>query len=78
MVALLFVAAADTPAAACERKTHTDFAVSLADGRLFLQAAKLARCPHRPCGMAARWLDSWIPVREHALCSADTQTRVLD
>ncbi|MBI3492688.1 MAG: multidrug MFS transporter [Acidobacteria bacterium] len=31
-----------------ERKTHADFALSLADGRLFLQAAKLARCPHRP------------------------------
>jgi len=31
-----------------ERKTYADFAVSLADGRLFSQAAKLARCPHRP------------------------------
>jgi Fanconi anemia group M protein len=31
-----------------ERKTHADFAVSLVDGRLFPQAAKLARCPHRP------------------------------
>ena len=31
-----------------ERKTHADFAVSLVDGRLFRQAAKLARCPHRP------------------------------
>jgi len=31
-----------------ERKTYADFAVSLADGRLFPQAAKLARCPHRP------------------------------
>ena len=31
-----------------ERKTCADFAVSLADGRLFPQAAKLARCPHRP------------------------------
>jgi ERCC4-type nuclease len=31
-----------------ERKTYADFALSLADGRLFLQAAKLSRCPHRP------------------------------
>jgi Fanconi anemia group M protein len=31
-----------------ERKTYADFAVSLVDGRLFSQAAKLARCPHRP------------------------------
>ena len=31
-----------------ERKTYADFAVSLADGRLFPQAARLARCPHRP------------------------------
>jgi ERCC4-type nuclease len=30
------------------RKTHSDFAVSLVDGRLFPQAARLARCPHRP------------------------------
>ena len=31
-----------------ERKTHADFALSLVDGRLFPQAARLARCPHRP------------------------------
>jgi DNA excision repair protein ERCC-4 len=31
-----------------ERKTYADFAVSLADGRLFRQAARLSRCPHRP------------------------------
>lgn len=31
-----------------ERKSYADFARSLADGRLFPQAAKLARCPHRP------------------------------
>jgi DNA excision repair protein ERCC-4 len=31
-----------------ERKSYADFALSLADGRLFPQAAKLARCPHRP------------------------------
>ena len=31
-----------------ERKTHADFAMSLADGRLFPQAAALARSPHRP------------------------------
>jgi len=30
-----------------ERKTHADFAASRADGRLFPQAARLARCPHR-------------------------------
>jgi ERCC4-type nuclease len=31
-----------------ERKSYADFALSLADGRPFPQAAKLARCPHRP------------------------------
>jgi len=31
-----------------ERKTYLDFAMSLADGRLFPQAAALARSPHRP------------------------------
>ena len=31
-----------------ERKSYADFALSLADGRLFPQAAKLARCPYRP------------------------------
>ena len=31
-----------------ERKTYADFATSLADGRLFPQAAALARNPHRP------------------------------
>jgi len=31
-----------------ERKTYADFAMSLADGRLFPQAAALARSPHRP------------------------------
>lgn len=31
-----------------ERKTYADLAVSLADGRLFLQAARLAQSPHRP------------------------------
>jgi ERCC4-type nuclease len=30
-----------------ERKSYADFALSLADGRLFPQAAKLAQCPHR-------------------------------
>jgi ERCC4-type nuclease len=31
-----------------ERKTYLDFATSLADARLFPQAAALARSPHRP------------------------------
>ena len=31
-----------------ERKTYADFATSLVDGRLFTQAAALARSPHRP------------------------------
>ena len=31
-----------------ERKTCSDFATSLADGRLFPQAAKLTHSPHRP------------------------------
>ena len=30
-----------------ERKTYADFAVSIADGRLFPQAAALARSPYR-------------------------------
>lgn len=33
---------------AVERKTHADFATSLLDGRLFPQAAALARGPERP------------------------------
>ena len=31
-----------------ERKTYADFATSLVDGRVFPQAAALARSPHRP------------------------------
>jgi len=31
-----------------ERKTYADFAASVADGRLFPPAARLARSPHRP------------------------------
>ena len=31
-----------------ERKTYTDLAISLVDGRLFPQAARLAQSPHRP------------------------------
>ena len=31
-----------------ERKTYADFATSLVDGRLFPQAAALARCSYRP------------------------------
>jgi DNA excision repair protein ERCC-4 len=31
-----------------ERKTYADFAASVADGRLFPQAVRLARSPHRP------------------------------
>jgi ERCC4-type nuclease len=31
-----------------DRKTYADFATSLVDGRLFTQAAALARSPHRP------------------------------
>ena len=34
-----------------ERKTYADFAASVADGRLFPQAARLARSPHRPVGV---------------------------
>lgn len=34
--------------AVIERKTYADFATSLVDGRLFPQAAALARSPHRP------------------------------
>jgi len=31
-----------------ERKTYVDFVTSLVDGRLFPQAAAIARSPHRP------------------------------
>lgn len=44
----LTVGTALTVASSSSRKTYADFAISLADGRLFPQAARLARCPHRP------------------------------
>ncbi|HEV2983148.1 MAG TPA: ERCC4 domain-containing protein [Vicinamibacterales bacterium] len=61
-----------------ERKTHTDFAVSLADGRLFLQAAKLARCPHRPVILLEGPRPARMPdVHPHALQGAMVSLAVM-
>jgi DNA excision repair protein ERCC-4 len=54
-----------------ERKTHADFATSLTDGRLFTQAAVLARCPHRPVILLEGPRPSRMPdVHPHALKGA--------
>lgn len=54
-----------------ERKTHADFATSLADGRLFTQAAALARCPHRPVILLEGQTPPRVPnVHPHALKGA--------
>lgn len=61
-----------------ERKTHADFAVSLADGRLFLQAAKLARCPHRPVILLEGPRPARMPdVHPHALKGAMVSLAVM-
>ncbi len=54
-----------------ERKTYADFAISLADGRLFQQAAALARSPHRPVVLLEGPRPSRMPdVHPHALKGA--------
>jgi len=54
-----------------ERKTYADFATSLADGRLFPQAAALARSPHRPIVLLEGPRSPHMPaVHPHALKGA--------
>lgn len=54
-----------------ERKTYADFAMSLVDGRLFPQAAALARSPHRPVVLLEGPKPSKMPdVHPHALKGA--------
>jgi len=61
-----------------ERKTHADFAVSLVDGRLFPQAAKLARCPHRPVILLEGPRPARMPdVHPHALKGAMVSLAVM-
>lgn len=61
-----------------ERKTYGDFAVSLADGRLFTQAAALAQCPHRPVILLEGPRPSRMPhVHPHALKGAAVSLAVM-
>jgi DNA excision repair protein ERCC-4 len=54
-----------------ERKTYADFATSLLDGRLFPQAAALARSPHRPIILLEGPTPAQMPdVHAHALKGA--------
>lgn len=54
-----------------ERKTYADFATSLTDGRLFLQAAALSRDPHRPLILVEGPQTDRLPaVHPHALQGA--------
>ena len=54
-----------------ERKTHSDFATSLVDGRLFPQAAALVRSPHRPIVLLEGPVPAQMPaVHAHALKGA--------
>jgi ERCC4-type nuclease len=54
-----------------ERKTYADFATSLVDGRLFPQAAALARSPHRPIVLLEGPTPAQMPdVHAHALKGA--------
>jgi len=54
-----------------ERKTYADFATSLVDGRLFPQAAALARSPHRPVVLLEGPAPTCLPnVHPHALQGA--------
>ena len=54
-----------------ERKTYADLAMSLADGRLFPQAASLARSPHRPVVLLEGPKPAKMPdVHPHALKGA--------
>jgi ERCC4-type nuclease len=61
-----------------ERKTRADFAVSIADGRLFPQAARLARCPHRPVILLEGPRPARMPdVHPHALKGAMVSLAVM-
>ena len=61
-----------------ERKTYADFATSLVDGRLFPQAAALARCPHRPVILLEGPTPPHLPnVHPHALKGAVISLAVL-
>jgi Fanconi anemia group M protein len=61
-----------------ERKTHADFAMSLVDGRLFPQAAKLACCPHRPIILIEGPRPARMPdVHPHALKGAIVSLAVM-
>ena len=61
-----------------ERKTYADFATSLVDGRLFPQAAALARSPHRPIILLEGPKPSRMPdVHPYALKGAIVSSAVL-
>ena len=61
-----------------ERKTYADFAMSLADGRLFPQAAALARSPHRPVVLLEGPKPAKMPgVHPHALKGAMVSLAVM-
>lgn len=61
-----------------ERKTHADFATSLTDGRLFSQAAALARSPYRPVVLLEGPRPQRMPaVHPHALKGAMASLAVM-
>jgi len=61
-----------------ERKTYADSATSLVDGRLFPQAAALARSPHRPVVLLEGPRPSRMPdVHPHALKGAIVSLAVM-
>jgi Fanconi anemia group M protein len=61
-----------------ERKTYADFATSLVDGRLFQQAAALARSPHRTVVLLEGPKPSQMPdVHRHALQGAVVSLAVM-
>ena len=61
-----------------ERKTYADFSRSLIDGRLFPQAAMLARSPHRPLILLEGPPPEHIPdVHAHALQGAIASLAVM-
>ncbi len=61
-----------------ERKTYADFATSLADGRLFPQAAALAHSPNRPVILLEGPAPARMPdVHPHALTGAIVSLSVM-
>ena len=61
-----------------ERKTYADFASSLVDGRLFPQAAALARSPHRPVILLEGPVPPCLPnLHPHALKGAVVSLAVM-